>query len=303
MADRRTSSIMRVSRPTDLPGPLAVVCHDAGAANLILHWVGQDIVVPVQPFMAGPARTLWEARFPGHPLCESIEQALNGASCLLSGTGWASDVEHRARVLAASIGLPSIAGLDHWVNYPDRFRRSHEIQWPDAVIVTDRWARQEARKIFSNEAIFEWPNRYLEFEISQITPPPPDGDILYICEPARSNWGRDVEGEFQAIEFFLEKIDVVLSGHSRRIRFRPHPSENPQKYDAIIRGLAYAELDGSPSLGESISRSTVVGGMSSAAMIVALMSGRPVFSSLPPWAPPCPLPHDGIIHLREVGGV
>lgn len=292
---------MRASGPADLPGPLAVVCHDAGAANLIIHWVARGMGVPVRPFMAGPARTLWTAALPGHPLLGSSEEALDGAACLLSGTGWASDIEHRARMAAAAAGRFSVAVLDHWVNFPERFERSGTCQWPDAFVVTDKWALREAGRALPQLPIFEWPNRYMEFELAKIARAPVDGDILYICEPARSDWGRDVPGEFQAIRFFLENMELLRPARSTKIRFRPHPSEDRHKYDAIIGGVDYAELDGSPSLGESISRSTVVGGMSSAAMIVALMSGRRVFCSLPPWAPACALPHDGIIHLREAG--
>jgi len=293
---------MRASEPADLPGPLAVVCHDAGAANLVIHWIGCDIVVPVRPFMAGPARLLWERALPDRPLLGSIEEALAGSACLLSGTGWATDIEHRARLLAAQARLPSVAVLDHWVNYPDRFERDGRIQWPDAMVVTDKWALREASRLFPRLPIVQWSNRYMQHEIAAITPPPIDGDILYICEPARSNWGMKRPGEFQAIDFFIDKLEIIDDGFLKRLRFRPHPSESREKYDAIISSLDYAVLDDSTTLGEAISRSRIVGGMSSAAMVVALGAGRRVYSSIPPWAPPCPLPHDGIVHLREVGG-
>jgi hypothetical protein len=42
-------------------------------------------------------------------------------------------------------------------------------------------------------------------------------------------------------------------------------------------------------------------GCESMALVVALAAGREVFSSLPPWAPPCRLPHAGVrrLHTRS----
>ncbi len=250
--------------------------------------------------MAGPAEKLWQQALPDLALLGSIEEVLDGAGCLLSGTGWATDIEHNARVMADTAGMPSIATLDHWVNYSSRFFRNGSTQWPDALVVADGWAKRLAGEQFPKMPIWQWPNRYLEHQLVNIGPPSSDGDILYIGEPARDDWGRGRPGEFQAIEYFVEKIRSMENYASKRIRFRPHPSENAEKYDAIIKSVDYAALDESVSLSESINRAIMVGGMGSAAMVVALAAGRVVYSSMPPWAPPCHLPHDGIIHLREM---
>ncbi len=42
---------------------------------------------------------------------------MDKAASIITGTGWASDLEHSARLLAASHGKPTIAVIDHWVNY------------------------------------------------------------------------------------------------------------------------------------------------------------------------------------------
>jgi hypothetical protein len=72
----------------DLPAPLAVVCHDAGAANIILSWLKASPGLDVRPAMAGPAAALWQRIFADRPLLPSVEDALDGAAALLSGTGW-----------------------------------------------------------------------------------------------------------------------------------------------------------------------------------------------------------------------
>jgi hypothetical protein len=35
-------------------------------------------------------------------------------------------------------------------------------------------------------------------------------------------------------------------------------------------------------------------------MVIALAAGRKVVCTLPPWAPECTLPHDGLIHLKKI---
>ena len=70
----------------DLASPLAVVCHDAGATNLILPWLDLDRV-RVQAFMQGPAATLWRQRFGERGLVPTLDAALAGARMLISGTG------------------------------------------------------------------------------------------------------------------------------------------------------------------------------------------------------------------------
>ena len=53
------------------------------------------------------------------------------------------------------------------------------------------------------------------------------------------------------------------------------------------------------SLQESISKSSFVVGCESFALVIALLAGKEVYCSLPPWAPNCRLPHDGLVHLKN----
>jgi hypothetical protein len=286
--------------PADLAQPVAIVCHDAGAANLVIAWVRADLRGDVRAYMVGPALNLWQSAFPEGPIAGSAEAAMDGAATVLTGTGWATSIEHEARVKARERGLFSVAVIDHWTNYAARFERDGIICLPDALVVSDPWAKALAEKTFAALTISQWPNRYLDDQISDIAPVPVDGDTLYICEPARNDWGRNSPGEFQAIIFFLQNRALLGIGRECAIRLRPHPSEPAGKYDAILANHGYLALDDSGSLASSISKAKLVVGMNSAAMIVALAAGRRVASTLPGWAPQCALPHDGIIHLRDM---
>lgn len=283
----------------DLASPLAVVCHDAGGANLILPWI-KTWRGELRACMRGPAAALWANYFPRRPLREDLSSALNGAATLLSGTGWASDLEHSARVLAANRGIRSIAVLDHWVNYLPRFEREGVRQWPDEIWVTDREAEALARGTFPNVPVFRKPNLYFKEQLMRIRPLPERNRILYVLEPVRNDWGRETPGEFQALDYALSKLHCLVAASDLTLTLRLHPSEPGDKYRAYANRCPDIRFDLSPDLADAISDADIVMGVESFALALALDAGRKVFSTLPPWAPPMRLPHPGIVQIRHL---
>lgn len=282
-----------------LPAPLAVVCHDAGAANLILAWLAAEPRGDVRAVMQGPAEQLWRARFGDAPFA-GLEAALDGAAALLSGTGWGSDLEHRARRLARDSGISSVAVIDHWVNYRQRFVRAGAEVLPDFLWVTDEHALALAGREFPGLPVELRPNRYLEEQVARVNAMGgPGGEILYVLEPTRDDWGRGIPGEFQALDFFMEHRSRLGVGPYATIVLRPHPADPPGKYDEWAGGQdTRVRIDLGGDLAAAIARASTVAGCQSYALVVALAAGRPAVSTLPPWAPPCPLPQAGIIHLK-----
>lgn len=291
----------------DLRSPLAVVCHDAGACNVILPWLHRP-GLHVRPVMDGPAAALYHRRFDeaastGRGV--ELDAALEGAAMLLSGTGWASDLEHRARQKARARGIFSAAVIDHWVNYAMRFERQGATVWPDEFWVTDARAAELAGQCFPGAIVRCFDNLYLQAEAAAVAPlpgvPPEQAQVLYVLEPMRSDWGRGVAGEFQALDHFMRTRVAAGVPAQAPIRLRPHPSEPAGKYDRWIaaqRLRADVALDTEATLAAAIGASTWVVGCESFALVVALTAGRRVFTSLPPWAPACRLPQPGIERLR-----
>lgn len=296
---RWTSCTTPVFMSLDLPSPLAVVCHDAGATNLILPWL-KDWHGLVRPVMAGPARLIWEKSFPAHPLPDDPGLALQDAQALLSGTGWASSIEHDARIEAARRGIFSVAVLDHWVNYAPRFVRDGLCQLPDEVWVTDDEAAAIARRTFVGLTVRCQPNLYVQEQLARIGPPPGLRKVLYVLEPVRDDWGRGVPGEFQALDYAIERLTRLGAGDAPQLILRPHPSESEEKYRDYARRYSFISFDRSADLAAAISDVDVVIGVESFALTVALQAGRPVFSTLPPWAPEIRLPHPSIIQIRKL---
>jgi hypothetical protein len=283
-----------------LPQRVAVVCHDAGACNLILPWLGAEPGAGVRAFMQGPALKLWQARFGEQCLVAELDEALAGAELVLTGTGWASSLEHDARVLASRLGQRSAAVIDHWVNYPDRFQRHAEVMWPDEFWLTDTDAVTIASRHFPVQRLRCYANGYLAEQTRAIAPLVQQQAVLYVMEPMRTDWGRGgVAGEWQALDAFM--LHRVAAGIplGAPIRLRPHPSDDTGKYGQWLARHPQVVLDDSPTLAAAISRARWVVGCESMALVVALAAGRDVISSLPMWAPPCRLPHTGIRRLGE----
>ena len=303
-ATRKTSCCMQGSGVTQLEGPLVLVCHDAGAANLALSWIeALQLAHPLEcrAVLQGPAASLAANFQLDIQTFVETASALRGASLLISGTGWASVLEHQARALAYAVGVHSIAVLDHWVNYRDRFVRNGQMVLPDEIWVADHDAHALATRQFPDVKIVLQSNLYLQKQLREIGPPPSVDEVLYLLEPARSDWGRQIPGEFQALDYFMQHSSRVGIAVGTPVRLRPHPSDAPGKYDRWLRAHAGAATLAPPTpLAADLDRATWVAGCETAALAIAIAAGRRTVCTLPPWAPPCRLPQQELIHLQKL---
>lgn len=288
----------------ELPARTAVVCHDAGAANIVIATLLKTGRSDWRAYMQGPAEKIWKTVFPEVALYKTLEKTLKGAEILITGTGWQSDIEHNARKLAQSNKIKSVAVIDHWVNYIERFNRDGEVVLSDEIWVTDKYAMEIALDLFPKRTISEIPNYYVEsqlYDIAQVQSCN-NPELLYVLEPIRADWGRGIPGEFQALDYFRECLPKLDLPHDVLVRLRPHPSESLEKYNHWVdqNPLMNIELDDSVSIADSLGRATWVAGCESFALVLAIMAGRTTYCTLPPWAPLCQLPHSGLIELRHL---
>lgn len=291
-----------------LDAPVALVAHDAGAANHMLAWLENTDHRRLIPCLDGPALKSWRQQYGETPQI-SLVDAVAASRTLISGTGWASNLEHEARQIAHRLGVKSIAVIDHWINYRERFIRDGEEALPDEIWVTDAYARKMAETTFPNTIIVQQPNAYLaalvqEVERIEHSLERDDNDrLLYVLEPIRQGWGDlPLLGEFIALDYFIDNLDCLALRKGARMRLRPHPSDPDGKYNQWIRQNTDPRIvvDCSTTLAESLAWANVVVGCQTYAMVVALAAGRKVISSIPPWAPACILPHAEIIQLSAL---
>ena len=298
---------------TDFPaGRCGIVAHDAGAANQILHWItaGDFSDIDIVLSLHGPAKKIADRlgllnQFENIDDTEALAQRVDW---IISGTGWATEIEKNVMYLARQRAIPVFAVLDHWVNYRPRLNyQDDDTADVDELWVVDEEARSLAAVEFPGTCIRAMPGRYLESQIADIGSPSTPEQVLFLMEPVREQWG-DIHtgqsdslkpGEFSAFEFFLSALKKT-GANVGNIVIRPHPSDPPGKYDALTECVEFrVSVNTEDSLSHAISEATYVVGLNSYAMVVALAAGRKVYCALPPNAPACVLPHAGIIDLRN----
>ena len=293
---------------------VAVISHDAGGAEVLSSYVRRQGLHCLY-VLQGPARKVFERKF-GNIETLSLDDAIRQAEWVLCGTSWQSELEFDAIKLARALGKRSVAFLDHWVNYRERFERKGDLNLPDEIWVGDPIAAELAGKIFDHTPIRLVENPYfMDIRAEMLAAPVVrSGDterlaVLYVCEPVHEHalrqygderyWGYTEE---DALRYFLANV-AVLGKPVERILIRPHPSEAANKYD-----WAKDEFDlpiafgGSRSLFEEIADSDVVVGCSSMAMVVGLLAGKRVISSIPPGGPRCALPQPEIELMQQLLG-
>lgn len=288
---------------------VCIVSHDAGGAeNLAAYVVAQNDIEGLF-VLAGPAIKVFERQI-GRIEIANLEEAVTACDWCLCSTGWQSDWEWKAIVLARKAGKRTIAFLDHWVNYRERFTRNDEEALPDEIWVADEYAKELAEQAFPSLIIKQQPNRYLQTLIAEIKrleieqPVHHHTHLLYVLEPIRQAWGLlEKPGEFLALDYFMEHIDGLNLGINPLIRLRLHPSDPVAKYDQWIDSHSDSAItitvDTCSSLAESIAWSDIVVGCQTYAMVIALGAGKQVFSSIPQWAPQCVLPQPEIVRLAD----
>ena len=292
---------------------VAIVCHDAGGAEILSSWLNHAHC-PASVAVAGPAQSIFRRKCPRAEYL-SLDEALAKSSWLLCGTGWQSNFERHAIARGRALGKKTVAFLDHWVNYRERFDEGGRSVMPDEIWVGDIDAECIARALFDQTPVLIQPNPYVEdmlAEIAAIQTNKPDAvasRILYVCEPVADHalaqygnerhWGYT---EHDALRFFLTNV-AALGQPVEVITIRPHPSEQAEKYHwahGLIPPLV--EFGGKKTLLEEILAADIVVGCESMAMVIGLLAGKWVISTIPPGGRPCQLPHLDIEHMQQLVG-
>ena len=293
---------------------LAVVSHDAGGAEVLSSYVRQQ---GLNPFfvLEGPARAIFERKL-GVRETLPLEDAVRNCDSILCGTSWQSVLELNAIRSAKLLGKRSVAFLDHWTNYRERFVRSNEIYLPNEIWVGDSVAKSMVAAEFPHLPVRLVENPYfldIQRELEALPAPRlrhrESISVLYVSEPVREHgrlqfaderhWGYVEE---EALRYFLANISA-LGKPVERILIRPHPSESSDKYTWAQQefGLPIVQ-GGSRTLLEEIVDSDVVVGCESMALVVGLLAGKRVISCIPPGGKSCTLPHREIVLLETLVG-
>lgn len=291
---------------------LAIVSHDAGGAEILSNWaVRQD--EPYLLVLDGPAVKVFERKL-GRIQVHALQDALEKADWVLTGTSWQSDLENEAIELARMLHKKSVSFLDHWVNYRQRFEVDGDLQLPDEIWVGDEDGYRLAQEIFDGATVCLKTNPYFEDikeQMGRLTAAQSDQDanpyILYVCSPVREHakrkfgderyWGFIEE---DAVRFFMNNLKV-LHHPSEKVVLRPHPSEEDGKYNwAVDEFSPHVSIGGKRELFDEIAGADVVAGYNSMAMVIGLIAGKRIVNALPPGKVKNTLPMADIEQLNDL---
>lgn len=289
---------------------IGIVSHDAGGAEVLSHLVANDKSNSFVYCLEGPAKSIFKKNL-GVDNTTNIHEMLTKCDWLLCSTSWQSDLEKLAIKAFKENRKKTVAILDHWVNYKERFVLNDSYLLPDEIWTTDKYASHLAKEHFNDTEVKEVNNYYLEHIKNEIeslgSSKEVEGVALYVCEPIKEHaflqygderyWGYTEE---DALEFCLKNIRSMPKNIERLI-IRPHPSEKLEKYN-WVQDIYDVEIlfGGHKTLQEEISSASLVIGCESMAMIVALTAGKLTISSIPPGGRPCVLPHKEILSLQNI---
>lgn len=285
---------------------VAIVSHDAGAANHIIAWLESGLIElkHTKICMVGPAFILLNKSGIATDGNHKFKEILDNCSLLISGTGWSSDIEYNALKKALERGIKTIAVIDHWTNYRERFIRNRKELLPDEIWVVDNYAKSLVKKYISEVHIIkEKPNHYIRQQVNKIKRlenylEDTRVRVLFLMEPLRIQ----PKNEFENFDFFITHLDSLNIPLNSKIIIKPHPSDIDGKYTILTKkhSKINIKIDELSSLEQLISWASYVVGYQTYGMIVALAAKKKVASVLHHSAPPCVLPHKKIIHLSKL---
>jgi hypothetical protein len=276
---------------------ICIVSHDAGGAEILASYAKQNHRSWLFS-LAGPAEKVFAGKM-GKVESLPFEDAIEKADEVLCGTSWQSDLEWQAIALSRKMGKRSVAFLDHWVNYQERFVRADVQHLPDEIWVGDVHAEALASaefpgipiRLVPNPHFVDIRNQVANLKVASKKPAHSnlqDCKVLFVCENISEHaqmqhgdprfWGYT---EFDAIEYFFANIKA-LQTLIATVTIRPHPSDPAGKYDHVIdKHLELAHLSSGQPLLADIAAADVVVGCESMAMVIAVQCGRRVVSCIP----------------------
>ena len=298
---------------------IGIVCHDAGGAEIVSSFVLQKNI-KVEYCLEGPAIEIFERKF-GSIKNNSLSDIVNKVDWFLCGTSWKSSLEINAIVEAKKKGKKVVSFIEHWVNYSARFNCDGVKILPDEIWVGDIYAKKIAEKSFPGLQIKLIDNPYLLEVKESLKKLKPSKELikkriaLYLCENTSDHMllqHGDANylgyNEHDALQFFLDNVDKV-DRDIDTIVIRLHPSEyeSKEKYTwaknhpiNVSCNILFSE---EKNLMQDIVDCVIVIGAETMAMVVGIIAGKRVISSIPEEGRKCVLPFSEIEHMLKIVSV
>jgi hypothetical protein len=280
----------------EINSSVSIIAHDAGGAELLSSYVIHQKEMQFFFALSGPAIKIFNRKL-GLIKNNTIEEAVSKSNIIFCGTGW-SRFELKGLIAASKLNKKTIAFLDHWVDYRERFIWNDDTFLPDEIWVVDTYAQKHASSIFPEIRIRLIQNYYFEDikkEYKKVAVNKKQQQkgvsVLFVSD----NFDGVIEKDFikknyllfTDIEIFRYLIRNIDTLHSKikKIIIRPHPSElnTATKYEPVMSECKIPyKIGGKVSLLEEIANNDIVVGGESMALVVAMICGKEVYSCMPP---------------------
>lgn len=209
-------------------------------------------------------------------------------SFIIYGTGWQNHLEYYFLEYAREKNLKSMAFLDHWTNYRERFGcplKNWRDNLPDFIATHDKKSFDMAKKLGFNGVIaiknYAFTKELADAKRVFLEQKEQDM-LLFLSEPTalvaqksfgdKNYWGFDEQKVFQDI---LKHKTLFGCSH---ITIRLHPSDSHQNYE--ISNSSEVSFSDSTLL-EDIARAKIIIGIDTIALYTAFMLGKKVLSYIP----------------------
>lgn len=204
---------------------------------------------------------------------------------ILYATSWQNHIEYYFLEYAKTNKIPSVAFLDNWTNFRERFGYP-SLNWrdnfPDFIATHDEESEKKAKK-YNLPNIIALKNYALkkQLETSRSTDAKQNHTLLFLSEPTTkvalktykdaNYWGFDERDVFKSILKNQKKL------HCQNIVVRLHPSDKEDIYKQISPHTTISNT----SLEEDIAHAKIIIGIDSSALRLAYLLGKKVIAFIP----------------------
>ena len=275
---------------------IAVFAHDAGGSELLLELLNSSLHVgefKVFCTVDSPCKKLLKSKKLIDyqeiikPNREFVFEKLNlfKPNLILYSTGWQNHFEYFFLEYAKKRAIPSIAFLDNWTNFRERFsypNKNWKKNLPDFIATHDETSQSLANNFgFSNVVTIK--NYALQKQLKEYNNinTKEENILLFLSEPTAkvakrtygdaNYWGFDESTVFKTILKSQKKLTC------KKVVIRLHPSDEADVYKKIEPSITIS----SSSLVEDISRAKVIIGLDTSVLYLAFLLGKKVISFLP----------------------
>lgn len=299
---------------------IAVVSHDAGSSELLCSLIAKhrhDVIWQIFAHPKSPMAIICERNtLPFISISDATQQLETlKPDALFFGTGWQEKVERPYVTYCKKHAIPTVAFLDHWSSYRERFGYPYE-EWGkncgNFTAVHDEKAFELATVLKLPRPI-ALPNLYLKklVEDAKEKKITPTQNLLFLSEPTdavakqmhgdENYWGFT---QYTALEDILKHFERF---ECAGLTIRLHPSETSSGFKKILKKYPHIRVQINDArtfdLTHQLLSAKIILGFDTMALHTAALMGKSVISYLPSKNRDFLLPLPSQIQLRTLNSL